>query len=259
MPRSACWKKPDVIAIGAGERTGLVAEELAFHEVGRDRGAIDGDHRPIGPRAGAVDGPRDELLAGAAFAAHQHAARRAGDAVDFRFQIAHRRAVADQLVVAGRLFDQPLVVAAQRHQRAGPHERDRHDVGHGDDEVEIGLAEAAVFEIDVDRAERRSFAIVVAAHERRANGVGKVAQVLRALLRRLVGDPDGVALPRDELGERLIERDAIGRVARDDELRLQAAFVVDREEADDGCVGPLAQQVERDFHHAVRIAAAQAA
>ena len=152
---------------------------------------------------------------------------------DFRSRIG--AAVADQLVVAGRLFDQPLVVALQRDQCAGAHQRDRHDIRHGDDEVEIGLAEAAVFEVDVDRAERGSFA-VFAADERCANGVGKVAEVLRAFFRCLVGDPNGVALPRDELGERLIQRDAIGGIAGDHELWLQAAFVVDREEPDDGRV-----------------------
>ena len=141
-------------------------------------------------------------------------------------------------------------------QRAGSDERDRHDVGHGNDEVEIRLAEAAVFEIDVDRADRRAFAIF-AADERRANGIGKVAQVLRAFFRCLVGDPHGVALSRHEFGERLIERDAIGGIAGNDQLRFQAAFVVDREEADDRRVRSLAQQVERDFHHAVRVAAAE--
>ena len=113
-------EEADVVAVGAGERAGLVAEELALHEVGRDRGAVDRDHRPIGPRAGAVDRPGDQLLAGAAFAAHQHAARRPGDAIDLRLQVAHRRALADQLVVAGRLLDQPLVVALQRRAARGP-------------------------------------------------------------------------------------------------------------------------------------------
>ena len=101
----------------------------------------------------------------------------------------------------------------------------------------------------------------VAPHERCAHGVGKVAQrsgALRvALLRRLVGHPHGVPLPRDQLGERLIQRHAVGRVARDDELRLQPALVVDRQEADDRGAGALPQQVERDFDHAIRIAAAQ--
>ena len=187
----------------------------------------------------------------------RHAAGRAGDAVDFRFEVAHRRAVADQLIVAGRFFHQPLVVAAERRQGSGTHERDGHDVGDGNDEVEIGLAEAAVFEIDVNGAERRSLAIFVAAHERCADGIGKMAQVLRTFLRGLVGNPHGVALPRHQFGERLIQRDAIGCVAGDYEFWLQAAFVVDGKEAHDRCAGSLAQQVERDFHHAVRVAAAQ--
>ena len=157
-----------------------MAEELAFHQVGGDRGAIDRDHRPIGARAGAVDRAGDELLAGAAFAADQHAARRLGDAVDLCFEVAHRRAIADQFRVAGRLLDKTLVVALQRREREGSHQRDGDDVGDGDDEVEIGLAEAAGLEIDVDRAERRPFAFVGAPDERSADAVGKVAELLRA-------------------------------------------------------------------------------
>ena len=75
-----------MVAVGAGERARLVAEELALHEVGRNRGAVDRDHRPIGALAGAVDGPGDELLARAALAADQHAARRPATRLIFAFR-----------------------------------------------------------------------------------------------------------------------------------------------------------------------------
>ena len=69
-----------------------MAEELALHEVGRNRGAVDRNHRPIGPRAGAMNGPGNELLARAAFAADQHAAWRRATRLIFALQIAHRMA-----------------------------------------------------------------------------------------------------------------------------------------------------------------------
>ena len=78
--------------------------------------------------------------------------------------------------------------------RPRPHQRDRHEVGHRDDEVEIRLAEPAVFQIDVDRAERLPFAVAALAHQRRAHGIGKVLDVLRLAAGRLIGDPHGVAL-----------------------------------------------------------------
>ena len=41
-------EEADVVAVGAGERAGFVAEELAFHQVGRNGRAVDAQHRPIG-------------------------------------------------------------------------------------------------------------------------------------------------------------------------------------------------------------------
>ena len=79
-------KVAGVIARGAGERARLVAEKLALHQVGRNGRAIDRQHRPIGARAGAMHGPGHQLLAGAAFAAHQYAAagaRQMRDSLDF--------------------------------------------------------------------------------------------------------------------------------------------------------------------------------
>ncbi len=58
-----------VVAVGAGEGASFVAEELAFHKLGGNGGAIDAEHGAIGTGAGFVDGPGDELFAGAAFAA----------------------------------------------------------------------------------------------------------------------------------------------------------------------------------------------
>ena len=45
-------EKADMVAIGAGEGAGFVAEELAFHQLVRDGGAVDAKHRSIGAGAG---------------------------------------------------------------------------------------------------------------------------------------------------------------------------------------------------------------
>ena len=63
------------------------------------------------------------------------------------------------------------------------------------------LAEAAVFEIDVDRAQDR-----VVVHQRHAQRVGIVLQAVRRLAGALVGDPDGLLLLADHVGQRLAER-----------------------------------------------------
>ena len=56
----------------AGERALLVAEQDRFHEIVRDRAAIDRDERLRPALAGAVDGARDQLLADAGLALDQH-------------------------------------------------------------------------------------------------------------------------------------------------------------------------------------------
>ena len=57
------------------ERALLVAEQLAADELFGDGAAVDGEERRVFARAGIVDGLREHLLAGAAFAGDQHVAR----------------------------------------------------------------------------------------------------------------------------------------------------------------------------------------
>ena len=59
---------------GAGERTFLVAEELALQQCVGNGGAVDGHERLVGARAVGMNGPRHQFLAGAALAANQHRA-----------------------------------------------------------------------------------------------------------------------------------------------------------------------------------------
>ena len=69
-----CTKDAQRSAVGSGEGTLLVTEELALGERRREGRAVHGDKRLIPPRAAAMQEPRPEFLAGAGLAAHQHRA-----------------------------------------------------------------------------------------------------------------------------------------------------------------------------------------
>ena len=72
MPPCATSKRPGLRGDGAGERALLVAEQLALEQRRGNRGAVDGDERPVAARAQRVERAREQLLAGAALAAQQH-------------------------------------------------------------------------------------------------------------------------------------------------------------------------------------------
>ena len=108
----------DVTARGAGERTGLVAEQFAFQQFRRNRRGVQRDERLARARRFAVQRARHQLLAGAGFAGHQHAQRRLRQAADGAEQRLHRRRVADQRIAdgridRGRLFDRQRIRAAR--------------------------------------------------------------------------------------------------------------------------------------------------
>ena len=83
---------------GAGERALFVAEDLAFHELARDRAAVERDHRLVAPRAQLVNGFGTQFLAGPAFASEKDRCLRRGRARDRLVQFAHRAGRPDQLV-----------------------------------------------------------------------------------------------------------------------------------------------------------------
>ena len=56
----------------AGERALFVTEQLALHQRFGQRRAIDGDERPVAPRAQVMNGARHQFLARAAFPVDQH-------------------------------------------------------------------------------------------------------------------------------------------------------------------------------------------
>ena len=79
---------------GAGERAFLVAEQLAFEQLRRQRRAVHLDERLVLARRSLMDGARDELLADAALAADQHGDVAVGHLLDDVRHLTHGRAVA---------------------------------------------------------------------------------------------------------------------------------------------------------------------
>ena len=87
---------------GAGEGAADVAEELALDEVLREGAAVDGDEGAAPARAGVVDRPGGELLAGAGLALEQDGDVGGGGELEHGEDLAHDQAGADQLAEAVR-------------------------------------------------------------------------------------------------------------------------------------------------------------
>ena len=102
-----------LLADRAGECSTFVAEQLAFEKGLGQRRTVDGHQWAAGARAVGMDGVRDELLAGTAFAAEEHRGVGSRDARDETIDGLHRRALADQVVIHGKVAAQPRVVGTQ--------------------------------------------------------------------------------------------------------------------------------------------------
>jgi len=61
------FKTADFLPQGAGEGSPLVAKQLAFKQPGGNRRAVQADERKIPARTQAVNGARNQLLAGPGF------------------------------------------------------------------------------------------------------------------------------------------------------------------------------------------------
>ena len=109
---------------GAGEGARFVAEQLAFDELGRDGRAVQLLERRLGARRGAMDGARDELLAGAALAGDEHARVRPRSAQHALPKLRHGCALADELVevTGARLELARLFLGAQQAERVLEHD-----------------------------------------------------------------------------------------------------------------------------------------
>ena len=77
------FKLPAFGADGAGEGPSFMAKKLVFQEGLRNRPAIHGHERMIGPRAGRVNSPGNHLFAGAGLAEDDDTEIRLADAIDF--------------------------------------------------------------------------------------------------------------------------------------------------------------------------------
>ena len=89
-----------LVADGAGEGPGHVAEQLAFQQRFGQRPAGDFDERLVAAAAAAMDGPGDQRLARAALAGDQHGGLGVGDRVDHVEDPQHAVVVADDVLHA---------------------------------------------------------------------------------------------------------------------------------------------------------------
>src|SRR5690606_14613879 len=96
---------------GAREAALLVAEELAFHELGRNGAAVDRDEGVVAASAGAMNQLSDELLAGARLAEYVHGRLAARNALDELAQLFHRAGATEQLDL--RQLERVLARAAE--------------------------------------------------------------------------------------------------------------------------------------------------
>src|SRR5690606_6815561 len=78
------------VAYGSGKRTSYMSEQLAFEEVGRQSGAIDGSERTLGTGRGTMNGRRYELFTRARLTAHQHTGIRLRHFGDLPQELLHR-------------------------------------------------------------------------------------------------------------------------------------------------------------------------
>jgi hypothetical protein len=101
----------DATARGAGEGTGLVAEDFAVHQRLGQAGAVDGHEAALPARAVFMQAARHQVLAGARFAVDHHVGRRAGQRAHQLAHALHRGRSSDQAGLdAGPAFQ----LAAQR-------------------------------------------------------------------------------------------------------------------------------------------------
>ena len=128
----------------AGEAAALVAEQFAFHELGRNRAAVHRHERALGARPGGVDHACHQFLAGARFTGDVHRRLAARYAQDHFAQAFHRGRVADDLRAGAR--------GHARVRTLRETQRGRHDAPQGAEIQRLGdEIEGAEFE----RAHRR--------------------------------------------------------------------------------------------------------
>ena len=91
----------DVSSLRTSERTGFMAEEFAFQQLGGDGGGVERDERLARAWRFAMQRVRDQFLARSGFTGDQHRQRRLRQPPDRTKQRTHRRRIADEFT-AGR-------------------------------------------------------------------------------------------------------------------------------------------------------------
>src|SRR5262249_42780376 len=91
----------DFLRDRARERAFLVAEQLAFEQIERNRGAVHFHERASAARAERVDGPRDELFARAGLSLNQYGRMGGRNALDLLERRLERRTGSDDLLEPG--------------------------------------------------------------------------------------------------------------------------------------------------------------
>ncbi len=108
---------------GAGERAPLMPEQLRFDQLLGNRGAVHRDERPLPPRAGGVQRPCDQLLAGAMLSLDQHPRGARSYELNLPQEILDRRRGPDDRKRPGLL--QIPVLGTERERRRGVAEEDQ--------------------------------------------------------------------------------------------------------------------------------------
>ena len=107
----------ELALLGARERPLLEAEQLALEQLRRQRRAVHLHERLVPATRELEDRARDQLLTGAALAAHEHGDVGVGDLLDDLADLAHLRVVAaqeQQLGLGARAAAQPLHFLLER-------------------------------------------------------------------------------------------------------------------------------------------------
>ena len=158
-----------VVGVGARKRAFAMAEQLAFHQVPRNRRAVDRQHRPVRALAVAMDRAGHQFLARPALAPNQHAAAGAGDAADLALERLHGGAFSQQFVEVRTLGHQSPVVGLQRGLLTGADQRHDENVRQGNGDLVVADTKTSLLPVKVDRAER-----VLVVNERHAQRVSIV-------------------------------------------------------------------------------------
>ena len=117
MPVVRVLELAELALLRAGEGALLEAEQLALEQLRRQRGAVHLDEGLVAAARELEQRARDQLLAGAALAAHQHGDVGVGDLLDDVAHLLHLRVVAaqeQQLGLGARAPAQPLDLLLER-------------------------------------------------------------------------------------------------------------------------------------------------